>query len=55
MEYIIKFEETSNEPIDQVIYLQHYKEGWGERYEHKYEKRKCNDERSLYKKEESLW
>ncbi|CAL2036393.1 unnamed protein product [Caenorhabditis brenneri] len=42
---VIEFEdyldETENHPIDQVIYLQHYEEGWGTEYVRKFDERKC--------------
>lgn len=42
---VIEFEdfldETENRPIDQVIYLQHYEEGWGTEYVRKFDERKC--------------
>nr|8AY1_A Chain A, GDP-fucose protein O-fucosyltransferase 2,Spondin-1 [Caenorhabditis elegans]8AY1_B Chain B, GDP-fucose protein O-fucosyltransferase 2,Spondin-1 [Caenorhabditis elegans] len=40
---VIEFEDflDENRPIDQVIYLQHYAEGWGTEYVRKFEKRSC--------------
>lgn len=44
--------------IDVVIYLQHYKEGWGTEYKLKHDKREClNNAEKLFKKDEDdgLW
>ncbi|CAI5446488.1 unnamed protein product [Caenorhabditis angaria] len=32
---------TSNSPIQQILYLQHYEEGWGDEYIMKFDERKC--------------
>uniref|UniRef100_A0A1I7TMJ6 GDP-fucose protein O-fucosyltransferase 2 n=1 Tax=Caenorhabditis tropicalis TaxID=1561998 RepID=A0A1I7TMJ6_9PELO len=55
---VIEFEdfldETENHPIDQVIYLQHYEEGWGTEYVRKFDERKClSPAYSHYKQDET--
>ncbi|KAF1762245.1 hypothetical protein GCK72_010507 [Caenorhabditis remanei] len=58
---VIEFEdfldETENKPIDQVVYLQHYEEGWGTEYVRKFDERKClPPANSHYKQEgDSYW
>uniref|UniRef100_A0A1I7XAI4 peptide-O-fucosyltransferase n=1 Tax=Heterorhabditis bacteriophora TaxID=37862 RepID=A0A1I7XAI4_HETBA len=41
--------------IENVIYLQHYKEGWGKEYVMKYDRRDCIDGHKYYKKENDSW
>ncbi|PIC42474.1 hypothetical protein B9Z55_009541 [Caenorhabditis nigoni] len=57
MEFEDFLDESENRPIDQVIYLQHYEEGWGTEYVRKFDERKCLPPAdSHYKKEkDSKW
>ncbi|CAI4231124.1 unnamed protein product [Auanema sp. JU1783] len=50
-------EENPTRVIDNVIYLQHYAEGWGTKYELKFEKRDCMDGQKYYKyeKDKQKW
>ncbi|KHJ85576.1 hypothetical protein OESDEN_14693, partial [Oesophagostomum dentatum] len=41
--------------IDQVVYLQPYKEGWTDEYILKYDRRECIEGSRFYKQEASLW
>ncbi|ESO06363.1 hypothetical protein HELRODRAFT_64107 [Helobdella robusta] len=42
-------------PIDDVIYFQHYKEGWGGKWVEKMDDRECNDNHPFYQLEDGLW
>ncbi|PAV74820.1 hypothetical protein WR25_11833 [Diploscapter pachys] len=51
-------EDYPHSMIDVIIYLQHYKEGWGTEYKLKHDKREClNNAEKLFKKDEDdgLW
>uniref|UniRef100_A0AC35TUQ7 GDP-fucose protein O-fucosyltransferase 2 n=1 Tax=Rhabditophanes sp. KR3021 TaxID=114890 RepID=A0AC35TUQ7_9BILA len=49
---VIEFEEfmqNYGKTIDLVLYLQNYREGWGEKYEIKFDERECNENNYYYK------
>lgn len=55
---IIEFEdflEESGSTIEQVVYLQPYKEGWGKEYVLKYDRRECVDGPRLYRRDGDSW
>ncbi|VDL80030.1 unnamed protein product [Nippostrongylus brasiliensis] len=55
---VMEFEDflkENNRPIDQVVYLQPYKEGWGTEYVLKYDRRECIDGSKFYQKDGDLW
>ncbi|CAI2348244.1 unnamed protein product [Caenorhabditis sp. 36 PRJEB53466] len=49
-------EETENIPIDQVLYLQHYEEGWGTEFVRKFDERPCiHAADQFYRKDGDEW
>lgn len=45
----------SGSTIEQVVYLQPYKEGWGKEYVLKYDRRECVDGPRLYRRDGDSW
>ncbi|VDM59864.1 unnamed protein product [Angiostrongylus costaricensis] len=55
---VLEFEDYLQEYgtlIDQVVYLQHYKEGWSDDYILKYDRRECIEGSRFYRREGHLW
>ncbi|VDN34658.1 unnamed protein product [Cylicostephanus goldi] len=49
------FLEENGKIVDQVVYLQPYKEGWTKEYVLKYDHRECIDGSRFYKNENDVW